>query len=139
MNPTTIAFRGQRVDNGEWITGNLFVPNRLVKGIYICPDCTTADFFPDFEDGDDFEEAKKRMSGITLGRFHEVIPESIQILMPELPSEEEIDAKYEERNSSGTYLEVNMGRREGAKWMRSLFNQSSNVQEKEQEINILYL
>lgn len=37
------------------------------------------------------------------------------------PSDEEIDARYPERNDSGTRLDINMGRREGAKWMRDQF------------------
>ena len=71
-----ILFRGLKADgSNEWVIGNLFVPNQLVKGVYICPSTTMADFAPDFEDGDDFEESKK--SGCALGHFHEVIPETV--------------------------------------------------------------
>ena len=71
----TIKFRGKRIDNGEWIYGNLFIPNKFVKGVYICPDTTFADFMPDFSDGDKIEDHAG--SGISLGHFHEVIPESV--------------------------------------------------------------
>lgn len=40
------------------------------------------------------------------------------------PTDEEIDAKFPSRNSSGTYLDTNVGRREGAKWMRDRRNKS---------------
>lgn len=73
----TIKFCGKRIDNGEWITGNLFTPNKLVRGIYICPDTTYADFYPEFEDGDNLDDVKAKMSGITLGHFHEVHPDSV--------------------------------------------------------------
>lgn len=68
-------YRGKRIDNGEWITGNLFIPNKLVKGIYICPDTTFADFFPDLQEGESLKNHQQ--NGITLGHFHEVIPESV--------------------------------------------------------------
>ena len=73
----TIKFRGKRIDNGEWIYGNLFIPNKFVKGVYICPETSYADFYPEFSDGDSFEEVKARQDGITLGHFHEVHSESI--------------------------------------------------------------
>ena len=38
----------------------------------------------------------------------------------ELPSDDEIIKMYPERNSSGTYLDMNIGRREGAKDIRNL-------------------
>lgn len=71
----TIKFRGKRVDNGEWIIGNIFIPDVLVKGIYICPRSSYANFYPDFEDGDDINDHKS--SGCSLGHFHEVIPETV--------------------------------------------------------------
>lgn len=36
----------------------------------------------------------------------------------ELPTDEKINEMYPQRNSSGTYLDTNMGRREGAKDIR---------------------
>ena len=70
-----IKFRGKRVDNGEWIVGNLFIPNFLVAGIYICPESNFADFAPTFEDGDSLSEVSK--NGCALGHFIEVIPETV--------------------------------------------------------------
>jgi hypothetical protein len=72
-----ILFRGKRVD-GEWIEGNLFVPNQLVRGIYICPETTYANFYPEFEDGDKLDDHVG--GGISLGHFYEVIPETVEIM-----------------------------------------------------------
>lgn len=70
-----IKFRGKRVDNGEWIIGNLYTPTRLVKGVYISPDTNYADFAPSFEEGDNFEEEMNK--GCALGRFIEVDPSTV--------------------------------------------------------------
>ncbi len=71
----TIEFKGKRKDTGDWITGNLFIPNQFLGGNYICPKTTFADFMTDFEDGDDI--ADHRGNGIGLGHFNEVIAESV--------------------------------------------------------------
>lgn len=70
-----IKFRGKRKDNGEWMYGNLFVPNKMVSGVYICPDTTYVNFAPGIEDVVPLIEAIKH--GCTLGRFIEVNPETI--------------------------------------------------------------
>lgn len=70
-----IKFRGKRIDNGEWITGNLFMPNKFIRGIYICPETTYGDFMPGFEDGDNVEDYKNK--GVALGHFFEVVSESV--------------------------------------------------------------
>lgn len=70
-----IKFRGKRIDNGEWITGNLFMPNKFIRGIYICPETTYGDFMPGFEDGDKVEDYENK--GVALGHFFEVVPESV--------------------------------------------------------------
>lgn len=70
-----IKFRGKRKDNGEWIYGNLFVPNKLIAGIWICPETTYGNFYPGLEEGDNVKDYE--FDGITLGHFHEVIPETV--------------------------------------------------------------
>ena len=70
-----IKFRGKRIDTGEWIFGNLHIPNKLLRGVYICPDTTFGDLVPGFEDGDDFEEMAKL--GCAIGRYHRVDIESV--------------------------------------------------------------
>src|ERR1035438_9289017 len=75
MEKERYLFRGKRKDNGQWIQGNLFIPNKLVAGVYICPETSMFDFMPGFEDGDKVEDFKG--SGISLGHFHEVIESSI--------------------------------------------------------------
>jgi len=75
MENREIKFRGKQKDNDEWVIGNLFVPDILVRGIYICPSTSFADFMPDFEDGDTIEQHKG--NGCALGHFHEVHPASV--------------------------------------------------------------
>ena len=70
-----IKFRGKRIDTGEWIFGNLHIPNKLLRGVYICPDTTFGDLVPGFKDGDDFEEMAKL--GCAIGRYHRVDIESV--------------------------------------------------------------
>ena len=70
-----IKFRGKRLDNGEWIYGNVHFPNKLFTGVFICPDTTYGDVAPGMEDGDNFEEFKKH--GAAIGHYHRVIPESV--------------------------------------------------------------
>lgn len=70
-----ILFRGLRSDNGEWVEGNLFVPDKLLAGVYICPTTTMFDFAPNFEAGQDFETASK--DGCSIGLFVEVKPETV--------------------------------------------------------------
>lgn len=70
-----IKFRGKRVDNGVWVVGNLYLPNKLVSGVYICSDCTHVNFYPDLEDGDNINNYIN--TGIMLGGFFEVIPETV--------------------------------------------------------------
>lgn len=70
-----IKFRGKRTDNGEWVYGNLFLPNKLLKGIFICPDTTYFDILPGFENGDNIDDY--RNNGISIGHFHEVIPATV--------------------------------------------------------------
>ncbi|HET8886807.1 MAG TPA: YopX family protein [Salinimicrobium sp.] len=75
MEQRTIKFRAIRKNTNELVYGNLFIPDKFVGGVYICPACTYADFMPGFEDGENIEEFKN--SGIALGHFHEVNPESV--------------------------------------------------------------
>lgn len=70
-----IKFRGKRIDNGDWIFGNLFIPDCFLSGKFICQNTTYANIAPSFEDGDNIEEAKK--DGCSLGHFIEVIPETV--------------------------------------------------------------
>lgn len=70
-----IKFRGKRIDTDEWIIGNLFIPEKLVRGMLICSETTYGDFMPGFEDGDNPDEFLHK--GIALGNFHEVIPDSV--------------------------------------------------------------
>lgn len=70
-----IIYRGQRIDNKEWIQGNLFVPEKLVKGCFVCPETNYADFLPCYENGDDLE--KFRNAGSALGRFIPVDPKTV--------------------------------------------------------------
>ena len=70
-----IKFRGKRIDTGEWIFGSLHIPNKLLRGVYICPDTTFGDLVPGFKDGDDFEEMAKL--GCAIGRYHRVDIESV--------------------------------------------------------------
>ena len=66
-------FRG-KTKQGEWIYGNLFIPNQLVGGVYICPSTTYFDFMPGI--GEDEKVSDYKFNGIALGHFIEVIPES---------------------------------------------------------------
>ena len=70
-----IKFRGKRTDNGEWIIGNLHIPNKLFSNSFICPDTTFGDVAPGFEDGDDFDEIKSH--GCAIGHYHRVYEDSI--------------------------------------------------------------
>lgn len=77
----TIKFRGKRIDNGEWVEGNLFVPDKPIGGVYICPATTYANFYPDLDDKQegitDDDMAKASKSGISLGHFIQVDPATI--------------------------------------------------------------
>ena len=70
-----IKFRGKKTDTGEWIYGNLHIPNALFTGIFICPNTTFGDIAPGFRDGDDFEETQKY--GVAIGHYKRIIPESL--------------------------------------------------------------
>lgn len=70
-----IKFRGKRIDNGEWVYGNLFIPDKGVRGIYICPETSFADFYPGLEDDNDLKDFEGK--GIALGHFFEVDPETV--------------------------------------------------------------
>ena len=70
-----IKFRGKRVDTGEWIIGNLHIPNMLFTGMFICCSTTYGDIAPGLEDGDNFDEIKSH--GCAIGHYHRVIPESV--------------------------------------------------------------
>lgn len=70
-----IKFRGLRSDGKGWVTGSVVYPNRLVKGVFILEDCSFADFYPDAVEGEPLDEQDHH--GIMLGRFIEVIPETI--------------------------------------------------------------
>ena len=72
-----IKFRGFRKDGKGWVEGNLFVPNKLVRGVYICPDTTMADFFPDIDKEDEPIKELPKSDGIALGHFYEVEPNSV--------------------------------------------------------------
>lgn len=71
----TIKFRGKRVDNGEWIYGNLFLPEKNVSRAYICPETNFAAFAPPLEDTGKSEDILK--DGYALGRFIHVVSESV--------------------------------------------------------------
>jgi len=77
----TIKFRGKRLDNQEWVVGNLFIPDKIVGGVYICPSTTYANFYPDLDDKqdgithEDMTNASK--SGISLGHFIQVDPATV--------------------------------------------------------------
>lgn len=75
-----IIYRGQRIDNKEWIQGNLFVPEKLVKGCFVCPETNYADFLSFYENGDDLENF--RNAGSALGRFIPVDPKTVGIIAP---------------------------------------------------------
>jgi len=72
-------YRGKRVDNGEWVFGNLFIPNQLTIGVFICPTTTMVDFAPGFADGDNVEKVKENLKdyGCALGGFFEVDPKTV--------------------------------------------------------------
>lgn len=70
-----IKFRGLRTDGKGWVYGSIVYPNRLLKGVWIVPDVNTCDFYPDQKD-DEFDPNAEH-HGITIGRFLEVIPESV--------------------------------------------------------------
>jgi len=65
-----IKFRGKRIDNNEWIYGNIHFPNKIFRGVLICPNTTYGDIAPGMEDNDDFEEFKKH--GAVIGHYHKV-------------------------------------------------------------------
>lgn len=70
-----IKFRGIDVETEKFIIGNLFIPNKLIKGIWICEETTYGDFYPGLQEGDVIEDFKGH--GISLGHFKEVLPETI--------------------------------------------------------------
>ena len=70
-----IKFKGLRTDGKGWVYGSIVYPNRLLKGVWIVPDVNTCDFYPDQKD-DEFDPNAEH-HGITIGRFLEVIPESV--------------------------------------------------------------
>jgi len=70
-----IKFRGKKEDSGEWIYGNLHIPNSLFTGMFICPNTTFGDIAPGFEDGDDFEKASSY--GAAIGHYKRIIPETV--------------------------------------------------------------
>jgi len=72
-----IKFRGLRTDGKGWVEGNLFVPNKLVRGVYICQDTTMADFFPNIDKEDEPIKELPKSDGIALGHFYEVEPNSV--------------------------------------------------------------
>jgi uncharacterized phage protein (TIGR01671 family) len=73
-----IEFRGKCVTTGEWVYGNLFIPNQLLKGVFICPETTFVDFAPGFyEDSEVLPFEKASSLGCALGHFIEVHPETV--------------------------------------------------------------
>lgn len=70
-----VKFRGKRIDTGEWIYGNLHIPNKLFSTDMICPDTTFGDMAPGMEDGEDYEEVKKH--GCSIGHYHRVISDTV--------------------------------------------------------------
>lgn len=102
----TIKFKAKRVDNGEWIEGNLFVPSGMVAGTFICSRTTYADFAPDFEGGDDINESMK--SGSALGHFIEVIPETV-CQFTGLPDKNGVDIWEGDRDQYGAVVKFYRG------------------------------
>lgn len=75
-----ILFKAKRVDNGEWVEGNLYRPSGLLKGIYISLDCTCFNFYPDLDHLEGVtQEMMDNHVGISIGKFIEVIPETVMI------------------------------------------------------------
>ena len=74
MQKREIKFRGKRVDNGEWIVGNIHIPDMLFTGVFICPTTSYGDIAPGLEDGEDLAKVKKH--GAAIGHYHRIIPES---------------------------------------------------------------
>ena len=68
---TPAIYKGRRVDNKEWVTGQLIVPDDLVSRHYILPKKISEDFYPVYEA--ELYDCK----GIAIGHFHEVDPETI--------------------------------------------------------------
>ena len=78
MKQREILFRGKRVDNGEWIEGNYYKPTGFISGVYISMDTTCANFYPDLdEESEEPIDLSKQEPGISLGKFIEVIPETV--------------------------------------------------------------
>lgn len=88
-------FKAKRKDTGEWITGNLFIPNKMLSDTFICPDTTFADFVPGYEDGADIEELKKH--GCTLGHFHPVDPDTVELIRSPTESSQPMNKKEIEK------------------------------------------
>lgn len=71
----TILFRGKRVDNGEWIEGNILTDKLYLRNPHICQKVTYCDFAPSFEDGMNLDEVMEK--GSAYGLFLEVLPETV--------------------------------------------------------------
>lgn len=70
-----VKFRGKRVDGMGWITWQLFIPDKLLRNAYICPETNYANFAPTLQDGGNFEYEMTK--GMSIGLFFEVEPSSI--------------------------------------------------------------
>lgn len=73
-----ILFKAKRLDNGEWVEGNLYVPNQMLGGVFISLDTTFIDTICDL---DEDEEITKEMieshEGIAIGKFIGVNHETV--------------------------------------------------------------
>lgn len=73
-----ILFKAKRVDNGEWVFGNLYIPNQMLRGVYISLDTTCVNMIPDLDDEEEItKEQIESHEGIMIGKFIEVHPETV--------------------------------------------------------------
>lgn len=70
-----IKFRGLRKDGKGWLYGSIVYPDKLIRGVWMLPEVNMCDFYPDIEDGEKIESHEHQ--GIIIGRFIEVVPETV--------------------------------------------------------------
>jgi len=74
----TALFKGQRMDGKGWVVGNLYVPNQLLRGVYISLDTTCVNMIPDLDDEETItKEQIDSHEGIMIGKFIEFNPETL--------------------------------------------------------------
>ncbi len=72
-----ILFKAKRVDNNEWVCGNLYIPNQLLRDSYISLDTTYFNFYPDLDEDDESSTIENQEPGISIGKFIAVQPETV--------------------------------------------------------------